>query len=84
MVIYGHIAVVGTFNLDPRSANLNTECFAVVDSEKLSQGILGNMNEDFQPGNSWKITQNFNPDKEVDLTKRLKIKSRRVVPKSIL
>ncbi|MCP9770918.1 phospholipase D family protein [Lacihabitans sp. LS3-19] len=84
MVIDGHIAVVGTFNLDPRSANLNTECFALVDSEKLSEGILKNMNEDFQTGNSWKITPNFNPDKEVNLAKRLKVKSRRVVPKSIL
>ena len=30
MVVDDHIAVIGTFNLDPRSANLNTECFAVI------------------------------------------------------
>lgn len=84
MVIDGRISVVGTFNLDPRSANLNTECFAVVDSKELSDGILSNMNVDFQPENSWRITANFNPDKEVKLAKRIKVLSRRVVPKGIL
>ena len=84
MVIDGRIAVVGTFNLDPRSANLNTECFAVVDSKKLAQGVLDNMETDFKPENSWETTSKFNPDKEVNLKKRLKVMSRRVVPKGIL
>ncbi len=35
MVIDGVTAVVGTFNLDPRSANLNTECFVVVNSKEI-------------------------------------------------
>ncbi len=28
MVVDKNITVIGTFNLDPRSANLNTECIA--------------------------------------------------------
>ena len=31
MVIDRRITVIGTFNLDPRSANLNTECIAILD-----------------------------------------------------
>ena len=30
MVIDGHTTVIGTFNLDPRSANLNTECLTII------------------------------------------------------
>ena len=32
MIIDKKITVIGTFNLDPRSANLNTECIVVVKS----------------------------------------------------
>jgi len=34
MVIDDNITVIGTFNLDPRSANLNTECFTIIHSKK--------------------------------------------------
>jgi cardiolipin synthase C len=84
MVIDGRIAVVGTFNLDPRSANLNTECFVVVNSKMVAQEMLINMNIDFSKENAWQTTKNFNPDNQVDLKKRFKVMSRRVVPKSIL
>jgi cardiolipin synthase C len=84
MVIDGETAVVGTFNLDPRSANLNTECIAVLKDKAIAQGILENMETDYLPENSWKITSSFNPDSKVDLKKRMKVKLRRVVPKSVL
>jgi cardiolipin synthase C len=84
MVIDGTIAVVGTFNLDPRSANLNTECFVVVNSKMVAHEMLINMNIDFSKENAWQTTENFNPDNQVDLKKRIKVMSRRVVPKSIL
>jgi phosphatidylserine/phosphatidylglycerophosphate/cardiolipin synthase-like enzyme len=84
MVVDGHLAVVGTFNLDPRSANLNTECFVVINSKTLANGVLENMETDFLRENSWRTTEKFNPDKEVNLSKRLKVMSRRVVPKEIL
>lgn len=29
--------VIGTFNLDPRSANLNTECITVIFSENITK-----------------------------------------------
>jgi phosphatidylserine/phosphatidylglycerophosphate/cardiolipin synthase-like enzyme len=84
MVVDGKITVIGTFNLDPRSANLNTECFAVIHSKEIARGVLAGMETEFQTENSWETTPAFNPDDEVSLTKRLKTLSRRVVPKGIL
>ena len=84
MVIDGKTTVIGTFNLDPRSANLNSECVTIIQSEKIAQGVLKGMNEEFKPENSWETTKNFNPDKEAGKLKRLNTLSRLVVPKKIL
>lgn len=84
MVIDGKITVIGTFNLDPRSANLNTECVSIIHSQEISQGVLKGMNEEFKPGNSWETTLNFNPDKEVSRFKRVKTWTRKILPKNIL
>ena len=37
MLIDETISVVGTFNMDPRSANLNTESFVVIRDEAVTQ-----------------------------------------------
>jgi hypothetical protein len=50
----------------------------------LATGVLENMETDFLPENSWRTDDKFNPDKEVNLSKRIKVMSRRVVPKEIL
>jgi len=84
MVIDNKITVIGTFNLDPRSANLNTECIVIVNSEKISQGVLEGMEEEFKPENSWETTLKYNPDSEVHNYKRLKSWTRKIIPKGIL
>lgn len=84
MVIDEEITVIGSFNLDPRSANLNTECVVVVHSDKISRGVLNGMEEEFKPENSWETTLEFNPDLEVNKYKRLKTWTRKILPKSIL
>lgn len=84
MVIDGKISVIGTFNLDPRSANLNTECIVIVDSEKITQGVLNGMEVEFQKENAWETTKDFNPDSEVKRGKRIKVWTRKIVPKGIL
>lgn len=84
MVIDGKVTVIGTFNLDPRSANLNSECVTVITSEKIATGVLKGINLEFQPENSWETTLESNPDKEAGAMKRLKTLSRKVVPKKIL
>ena len=84
MVIDGEITVIGTFNLDPRSANLNTECFVIVNSEKITKGVSEGMDIEFNPENSWETTLDYNPDSEVENYKRLKTWTRKILPKGIL
>lgn len=84
MVIDGEIVVIGTFNLDPRSANLNTECVTIIRSAKVAAGVLEGMETEFTPDNSWETTATFNPDSVASRNKRLKTWSVRMIPKDIL
>jgi len=84
MVIDDNLTVIGTFNLDPRSANLNTESVVVIPSIAIAKKVKAAMIVEMQPENAWEVALGWNPDHQVDLTKRLKVKSRIVVPKSIL
>lgn len=84
MVVDGEITVIGTFNLDPRSANLNTECITIIHSQKVTKGVLKGMEEEFKPENSWETTLDFNPDNEVSWLKRLKTWTRKILPQEIL
>lgn len=45
MVVDGHIAVVGSYNFDPRSQNLNTETAIIVDNSFVSDALLEAMDE---------------------------------------
>ena len=84
MVIDGNTTVIGTFNLDPRSANLNTECFAVMYSKQIAASVLNGMNIEFKPENSWETTLKFNPDSKVNNKKRMMTFTKKIFPKSIL
>lgn len=84
MVIDGKITVIGTFNLDPRSANLNTECVTIINSPKITNQVLNGMEEEFKPENAWETTKTFNPDVEAGKMKQIKAWTRKVVPKKIL
>lgn len=84
MVIDQKTAIIGTFNLDPRSANLNTECITIIHSDKIAKDLYETMEIDFKTENSWETTLEFNPDKEASLDKQRKVRTRNLVPKSIL
>jgi len=84
MVIDRHITVIGTFNLDPRSANLNTESITVIRSDAVAAGVLAGMEVEFLPENAWETTLDSNPDAYAGAGKRFKAWTRRVVPKRIL
>lgn len=84
MVIDQEVSVIGTFNLDPRSANLNTECIAVIYDHGIAGKLQRAMDEDRKSENAWKTTLTFNPDGEAGWIKRSKVWFRRLVPKSIL
>ena len=46
---------VGSFNLDPRSAELNTELAIVIHSEALSRQAAGLIERDLGPDRSWRL-----------------------------
>lgn len=84
MLIDGEITVIGTFNLDPRSANLNTECVTIIYSKRITDGVMSGMETEFLPSNAWRTTLDFNPDGFAGYKKLTDSWKRIVVPKSIL
>jgi len=84
MVVDNKITVIGTFNLDPRSANLNTECLTIIYSEKVTANVMQGIEEEFKAENSWQTTLDFNPDDKVGKKKRFNTWTRKIVPKGIL
>ena len=84
MVIDDSISVVGTFNLDPRSAYLNSECITIMHSRKIANSITEGLNVDFQPENSWRTTLKWNPDIYGGKDKIIGTINRKVIPNGIL
>jgi len=52
------VVFVGSFNLNQRSINLNTETALIVYSHKLADRIAKDIEENFLPENSWHVTIN--------------------------
>ena len=55
MVIDRRFAIIGSANLDPRSAFLNAEMIAVIDSEGLAEELALIILRDMAPSNSWEV-----------------------------
>ncbi|MBI5446070.1 MAG: phospholipase D family protein [Deltaproteobacteria bacterium] len=53
VVVDGELLFVGTFNLDPRSANLNTEEGVVIRNRELASFVEEQIRTDMKPENSW-------------------------------
>ena len=79
MVIDGRTLFVGTFNLDPRSANLNTEVGVLIDNVQLAAQVEKNILRDMQPGNSWNARTD-DPDAHAPLAKRIKLSLLKLLP----
>jgi len=56
MVIDGELLFIGTFNLDPRSANLNTEVGVLIRNRELASKVEEAIERDILPENSWDIS----------------------------
>lgn len=84
MVIDDKTTVIGTFNLDPRSANLNTESLVIIRSSEVSTAVKQGMVEEMKAENAWQTTLDWNPDGEESVLKRMKVRLRHIVPKGIL
>lgn len=84
MVVDGRTVVIGTFNLDPRSANLNTECVAIMQSRPMAAQVEALMLEELAPENAWHTTADWNPDGEAGWGKQFRCWLRGVVPAAVL
>ena len=84
MVVDHATTVIGTFNLDPRSANLNTECVAIMRSKSMSQQVESLMFLELEPENAWRTTADENPDHHAGWWKLLTTWIRGVVPAHLL
>lgn len=51
---------VGSFNLDPRSANINTEMGLYVENPELARQLVAYMDEGVLPRNAYRVTLNEN------------------------
>ncbi|HEY6600123.1 MAG TPA: phospholipase D family protein [Pseudomonadales bacterium] len=80
MVIDDETLFIGTFNLDPRSANLNTEVGVLINNTELARQLSESIERDIRPENSWHTTADFNPDSEVEFGKRLQVRVFRWLP----
>ena len=78
MVIDGELLFIGTFNLDPRSANLNTEVGVLVRNSRLAAQVEQNIVQDMLPENSWNAADN--PDRFASAAKKRKVKLLQVLP----
>jgi len=79
MAIDSKIVFVGTFNLDPRSANLNTEVGVVIYNEILARQVEAAIEIDMSSGNSWNAATE-DPDQYASLGKRSKARFWQMLP----
>ena len=84
MVVDHQTVVIGTFNLDPRSANLNTECVAIMSSAVMAKEVETLMKQELLPSNAWSTTLSSNPDHHAGWSKRFQTWLRGIVPASVL
>jgi putative cardiolipin synthase len=62
-IVFDREAVfIGSFNLDPRSAAINTEAGIYVESPELSQQVIDYMNEGVAPENAFRVVLDDNDD----------------------
>jgi putative cardiolipin synthase len=80
LVIDDSIFYIGTFNLDPRSANLNTEVGVLGENEVLARQLKASIERDIRPENSWRTTAEFNPDDVVGRGKRFQVWFNKLLP----
>ncbi len=79
MIIDSELLFIGTFNFDPRSANLNTEVGVLIRNKELVQKVESSIERDMLPENSWE-TATDNPDSHAPIWKRMKVSFWKLMP----
>jgi putative cardiolipin synthase len=71
LVVDRRVAFVGTYNLDPRSENLNTEIGVVIHDTAQAAAVADAIVTDMLPGNSWNAATD-DPDGYASTAKRVR------------
>jgi cardiolipin synthase C len=79
IVIDGETLFIGTFNIDPRAANLNTEEGVIVRHRGLARLVEEQIERDMLPENSWNPALE-KPDHHADWWRRIKHRFFRLFP----
>jgi len=79
LVVDSQVAYIGTYNLDPRSENLNTEVGVIVRDPALARAVCAAIETDMAPANSWNPATD-DPDQYVSLAKRSKVRFWQLMP----
>ena len=79
LVVDGETLFIGTFNLDPRSANLNTEVGILAADARLASQVEAAIREDMHSDNSWRVAEQI-PDHHAGWGKRIKLWLYRLLP----
>ena len=79
LVIDSRIVYIGTFNLDPRSENLNTEMGVIVHDAALAREVEAAIEADMHADNSWNAARD-DPDREASALKRGKARFWQLMP----
>jgi cardiolipin synthase C len=79
MVVDEAVVFVGTYNLDPRSENLNTEAGVVVEDAVVAARVAQAIRTDLEPENSWNAATDA-PDGHAAFAKRSKVRFWQMLP----
>jgi putative cardiolipin synthase len=71
LVVDRRVVYVGTYNLDPRSENLNTEVGVVIYDAAQAAAVAAAIDTDMLPANSWSATED--PDQFAPFAKRARV-----------
>ena len=69
---------IGTFNLDPRSQNLNTEVGIIIRDAGLARVVEQSIETDMSPANSWVAADD--PDRQAPFGKRARVRFWQLMP----
>jgi putative cardiolipin synthase len=79
LVVDDRAVFVGTYNLDPRSENLNTEVGVVIHDAATAKAVAVAIDTDMLPGNSWNAAAD-SPDQFASLAKRARASFFQLLP----
>jgi putative cardiolipin synthase len=79
LVVDRQVLYVGTYNLDPRSENLNTEVGVIIHHEGQARAVAAALEADMAPENSWNAASD-DPDRFVGRGKRARVRFWQTLP----